>query len=577
MTFATKLKLVAAEPTLRTAIYARYSSDIQNDRSVERQNADLEKVASRHNLKLDKRLYFEDRAQSATSLFDRPGLTRHLLGAAEKGLLDVVLVEHSDRLSREPADLFWLARQFKFYNIRIFTPAGEVSDLQLTFESYQNAADIEKIRFRVRSGHNDKARNGLIMNSPPYGYENVLGKPGEKVINQDEAKVITRIFREYANGVSPRKIATDLTRDGVASPSGDEWTFQTIHKMVVNQLYAGVYVRNKLRRIKNPNTGKRITRPAAPDDLVTTEIPHLRILDQRLWDAAQNRRMERANKTVGKKEIERATIARLMHPFAGLFRCAECGTKMIICGSGRGGDRHIACSAAWWKSTCLHRRGYSLARLSKLATEKMHAHLTDPEFVKERAKERVKELARLEREESVDRDDARRELDRVDLRIKKLIRLTEDDEGDDVPQEVLDRLKALRVEQRGLQQRLTLLEAKTSGATLHPSAIKALSRDVDTLYAMLQSRPDDPACRIALGNLIERVLVHPTEIKQPYDVSLYARHAAYVGDLPLFTEYEVKKANENQSVTCINSVNATVASLTVLKPPIFLGRWREVA
>jgi hypothetical protein len=57
----------------------------------------------------------------------------------------------------------------------------------------------------------------------------------------------------------------------------------------------------------------------------------------------------------------------------------------------------------------------------------MHAHLTDPEFVKERA-ERAKELARLDRENSSERDVAQRELDRVDLSIKKIIRLIEDDE-----------------------------------------------------------------------------------------------------------------------------------------------------
>ena len=60
----TKLKLVTPNPELRTACYFRYSSDVQNDRSIERQTADLEKAGPRLNLKLDKRLYFEDRAQS---------------------------------------------------------------------------------------------------------------------------------------------------------------------------------------------------------------------------------------------------------------------------------------------------------------------------------------------------------------------------------------------------------------------------------------------------------------------------------------------------------------------------------
>ena len=164
--------------------------------------------------------------------------------------------------------------------------------------------------------------------------------------------------------------------------------------------------------------------------------------------------------------------------------------------------------------------------------------------------------------------------DRVDLRIKKIIRLIEDDENDDVPQEMQDRYKELRVEQRGLIQRLALLDA-TSHAPLLPSAVKALARDVDTLHTMLLDNPDDPACRMALGNLIERVLVHPTGYNEGYDVSLYARHAAYSGTLPLFPHARDNNPVRKQSLARINIGNAIVPSLSISERPILLGRWRE--
>ena len=553
----TKLTLVTPNPELRAALYRRFSSDVQNERSVERQTADLEKVAPRLNLKLDKQLYFEDRGRTATTLFERPGLTRDLLGAVEKGLVDVVLVEHTDRLARKGADSYWLFEQFKFHNVKVYTPKGEVTDIQLAFESYQNQADSEKTSFRVRSGHSDAAREGLIPHAAPYGYDDVPGQPGRKIKNPSEVAIINRIALETASRKSPRKIAFDLTRDGVPSPSGgDAWTFQTIIKILQNTLYVGVYVRNRVRKIRNPNNGKRIPRAAPVEDLVKVDMPHMRIVDQDLWDAAQRVLQERAHKfgvKRGVKRKERATVTRLMHPFMGLFRCAECGGGMVTCGRGREeGDRYLRCSAAHWRQQCSHSKSYSLLRLSRHATEKMHAHLTDPEFVKERAKERAKELARLEREANTERDTVQRELDRVDLRIKKIIRLTEDDEGEDIAPEVQARYKELRVEQRGLQQRLALLDANATPPLL-PSAIKALARDVDTLHAMLKDTPDDPACRMALGNLIERVLVHPTGYNQPYDVSLYARHAAYAGTLPLFP-------HEDQGVIRSNRGNAMVPS-----------------
>jgi hypothetical protein len=155
------------------------------------------------------------------------------------------------------------------------------------------------------------------------------------------------------------------------------------------------------------------------------------------------------------------------------------------------------------------------------------------------------------------------------------MRLIEDDDGEDVPQDMRDRMRELRAEHKGLKQRLETLDAQCSGATMHPNAQKALARDVDTLHKMLRDNPDDPACRMALGNLIERAAVHPTGNSQPYDVSLFARHAAYVGDLPLFPEYEVKKSAKHQRLGRINSDNAIVPSLSISERPILLGRWRE--
>lgn len=568
----TRLKLVTPNPTIRAAIYCRYSDDEQTH-SIDRQTADLEKEAPRLNFKLDKRLYFSDAAQSATTLFDRPGLTRDLLNAAEKRLFDVVLVEHTDRLARKQADMFWLVEQFKRLEIKIFTPSGEVDPLRLTFESYQNEQFSVLLSKRVKSGHNNAVRDHRIPHGLGYGYDTTT--PGVKIKNQNQAAIVLRMFRERATGKSPRNIAFDLTRDKIPSPSGQIfWNSQTVTKILQNEIYIGRYVRNRIQRIRNYNTGKRDARKAPPDDLVTADFPHLRIIDQDLWDAVQAVRRERANRIFGNKQVERATVVRKLHPFGGLFRCGACGGKMILRGSGRPGNRAIACSAATWRRSCEHGKSYNLARLTEHATAKMHEHLTDPDFVNERAREREKEFVRLDREADAERHTAQRELDRVDLRIRKIVRLIEDDEADDVPQDVRERYRELRIEQRGLQQRLALLDAK-SHAPLLPSAIKALARDVETLHVMLNDNPDDPACRMALGNLIERVVVHPTAYNQPYEVSLFARHAAYVGDLPLFPDYKANNSMKNQSLGRCDIGNAIVPSLTISQPPIFLGRWQE--
>lgn len=84
------------------AIYARYSSDLQNDRSIEDQIALCEAWARHNGYTVVSR--FEDRAISGTKFRDRAGLMG-LLTAARGRAFSVVVVEHGDRLSRHAGDI----------------------------------------------------------------------------------------------------------------------------------------------------------------------------------------------------------------------------------------------------------------------------------------------------------------------------------------------------------------------------------------------------------------------------------------------------------------------------------------
>ena len=370
-------KLVTAT---RAALYARFSSDVQKDRSIADQFSDLEKAARRFGFTLDKRHYYSDRAQSGSSLFDRPGLTRNLIGDSAKHEFDIVLVEATDRLSRSQSDLFWLSDRFKFDNVKLFTPNGEVTDMQLTFDGHSNADMIRKLAVRVKRGHDGIAREGLIPGRCAYGYDLVEHKPGVKVINRDQAKIVVRVFEEYVSGKSPRAIAADLMRDKIPSPSGTaHWNFQSIvggmgkkRGLIHNQLYIGVYLKNRFFNVKNPATGKVVTRKADPDDLITAQVQHLRIIEQKLWDAAHKLRNARGNKKFGASgQVQRAVVPRNQHLLAGLLRCAECNGGMIVTASDRNGLKRVACSAAHNRQSCKHAKTYNLDKLTALAIDSM--------------------------------------------------------------------------------------------------------------------------------------------------------------------------------------------------------------
>jgi len=460
-----KSKLVTV---IRAALYARFSSDMQKDRSIDDQFVVCQTYARRERFDVVGK-YF-DKAKSGSSMLDRTGL-RDLIAAARRKEFDVVIVEATDRLSRNQADLPWIFQHLEYNGVKIFTPSnGEVTEMQIAFDGISNPGYSKKLAERVKRGHDGVAREGLIPGRRAYGYDLVEHQTGVKVINTDEASIVIRIFEEYASGKSPRKIAADLMCD-----------------------------------------------------LITVQVPHLRIVSQKLWDAAHTLRKARGHKRLGVSDhVQRAVVPRKQHLLYGLLRCGECNGQMVV----RSGQR-VCCSAAHNHQSCKHGKAYDLAKLIDLAVDSMCTHLVDPEFIKEKARARTVEFARLEKENSGVRQAAEKQHDRLDIQIKKLVRIL--DEEDDIPRELLASLKAKEIERKGLEERIRLLGAESNVTTLHPNVIKAFGKNIETLHAKLKRNPDDEDCRMAFGNIIDSIIVHPTERGQPYDISLYARLSAIMG------------------------------------------------
>ncbi|MEO5325237.1 recombinase family protein [Mesorhizobium sp. CC13] len=57
--------------------------------------------------------------------------------------------------------------------------------------------------------------------------------------------------------------------------------------IINNELYIGRLVWNRQRYVKDPTTGKRVSRLNPEDERIVTEVPELRIVDDELWQAGQ--------------------------------------------------------------------------------------------------------------------------------------------------------------------------------------------------------------------------------------------------------------------------------------------------
>lgn len=290
---------------MKAVVYARYSSENQRDASIEDQLRLCRLHAERQGWTVVSS--YSDRAISGASLL-RPGIQK-LIADAAKQTFEVIITESLDRLSRDQEDIAGLYKRMRFVGVQIVTLSeGEVSELHIGLKGTMGALYLKDLADKTRRGLRGRVENGKSGGGNSYGYDVVRsvgadGQPvtGERMINEREADIVRRIFRDYVAGQSSRTIAWALNKDSVSGPFGREWGPSTIHGnakrgtgILNNELYIGRLVWNRLRYIKDPDTGRRVSRLNPESEWIIQEVPELRIIDQELWEAVKKRQKELA-------------------------------------------------------------------------------------------------------------------------------------------------------------------------------------------------------------------------------------------------------------------------------------------
>src|SRR6266566_1438162 len=234
-----------------------------------------------------------------------------LLQDAQRGLFEVVLAEVLDRISRDQADVATLFKHLKFSGVSIVTLGeGEITELHVGLKGTMNAIFQKDLADKTRRGLRGRVEAGKSGGGLCYGYQATKqittdGEPirGDREIVEREAEIVRRIFRDFAGGISPRTIARKLNDEGIPGPEGKLWNDTTLRGhakrgtgILNNVLYVGRLVWNRQRYVKDPSTGKRVSRLNPPEKWITTEVPELRIVDDKLWQAVKARQDEIAVK-----------------------------------------------------------------------------------------------------------------------------------------------------------------------------------------------------------------------------------------------------------------------------------------
>ncbi|WP_342544459.1 recombinase family protein [Lysinibacillus sp. FSL W7-1291] len=312
----------------KVAIYARVSTTEQAEEgySIDEQIRVLKEFCEKEGYGVYDE--YVDRGISGKNITGRPAIKR-LLADAEQKKFDIVLVWKMNRLARKSLDLMNIVEQLNSKNIafRSYTEKYETETPtgKLHFQMMAAIAEYERnnIAENVKMGMIARAKDGQWNGGQVMGYdvvekdsENKKRKQTGLQINEQEAKIISLIFKMYTTGHGYKAIANKINQDGYRTKKNKTFSLNAIKTIVTNPVYAG-YIRYNVRRDWNEKRRNNIN----PNPIIV-KGEHPSIISEETWKIAQKVYKERSCKP--------NRIHEGVFPLTGIMRCPQCGAGMVI-------------------------------------------------------------------------------------------------------------------------------------------------------------------------------------------------------------------------------------------------------
>lgn len=228
----------------KTAVaYGRFSSNNQREESIDAQLRAIREYCEKENIELIAE--FKDEAISGKT-DDRADFQR-MVNQLLKGHLqaDYVLVHKFNRFARNKYDSALYKKKLKDAGIKVIsvsqkiddTPEGELLEGFLeTIDQYYSA----NLAVEVRKGLRENALKGKHAGGQVlFGYS--LDEEGYYRPNEN-AKIVKRIFEEYAAGYPKTEICERLNAEGYRNQRGKKFNTRTLYDLLRNEKYIGNYV-----------------------------------------------------------------------------------------------------------------------------------------------------------------------------------------------------------------------------------------------------------------------------------------------------------------------------------------------
>ena len=306
----------------RAVAYARFSSENQRDESIHAQVRAIREYADKNNIEIVK--IFSDRAKSATSA-NRPEFQNMIkFCETDNTGITMVCVHKLDRFSRDKYDSAMYKQKLKAKGIRVVSVLENLNDspesviLESVIEGMAQYYSANLAREVAKGQRENGLRAMHNGGDAPLGYDVAYDK--KYIINEEEAQAVKIIFDMYVKGYSYSNIIDELNELGYKTKRGNKFGKNSLHGILNNEKYTGVYVFNKTQR-KGVNGKRNGHKQKSEDEIIRVEGGMPQIIDKEIFNQAQEM-MKKRKKSPG---AHKATTTYLL---TGIIVCGECGHAM---------------------------------------------------------------------------------------------------------------------------------------------------------------------------------------------------------------------------------------------------------
>lgn len=335
----------------RVRMLLRVSSNQQleadGDLSVQRQLV-KDYISNQFDWQLDEKEYFEgSNSGYKNAVADRDVLQEALQDAKAKEY-DILVVYKDDRIGRRMWEIGAYVMSLKSFGVDIYTvkdgcispESDDIMGQMMLALRYGNAQKSSSdTGMRVKDTAQKLVQKGKFMGGKaPYGYKLELSGEVSKhgralhhlVVVPEQAEVVKYIYelslhKEYG----ATKITKILSEHEVYKNRAprDIWKSGTITSILTNPIYAGYTAYKRRERID----GKYHKLDSKEWVFAEKPDPEIAIIDEDMWNRAQDTRKQRADKYIKSLENQNVTIIRRnsgMLALIDVLHCGYCGRKM---------------------------------------------------------------------------------------------------------------------------------------------------------------------------------------------------------------------------------------------------------